>query len=119
MKCLIKYIHILFGSRYILKLFQVISGTKIYKSIPYGLDFFNDVNQHLDNYNFEVIFDVVPILVNLLNILEKRKKIQKFYHLNLLNKLSINLRKMSKKKILNALILLLVQKMKILKQTMI
>ncbi len=54
----IQYLHLIFGNKTILNLFQKISGTKIYKSIPYGVDFFNDVNEHLGNYTFEVIFDV-------------------------------------------------------------
>lgn len=55
---LIKIIHKIFKRRFFVRTFERLSGTKIYSSIPFGVDFLHDSKQLLPNYKFETIFDV-------------------------------------------------------------
>ena len=53
-----KFSHKLFGSNSIIRLFEKLSGTKAYKTLPLGLEPLLDIKYSIPNYQIKTIIDV-------------------------------------------------------------
>ena len=46
------------GNKFFIRFFEKITGTKVFKSIPLGVNPFVDINYYINNINIEIIFDI-------------------------------------------------------------
>jgi len=54
----ISQVHRLFGQKFVIRFLEKLTGTKIIKVMPLGLDPFTDIKYRHPNYNMEIIIDV-------------------------------------------------------------
>ena len=46
------------GNKFFIRFFEKITGTKVFNSIPLGVNPFVDINYYINNFNTEIIFDI-------------------------------------------------------------